>query len=98
MMEWLTKHAIIVVMSVSSISGLAYLLSKDEKLPFAKTFSAFVLSAVAGLVSYLLFYEIMVDRPAALMAASILMGIGGASTIEFLVLLVRFNIKKIKKL
>jgi len=97
MPEILHKYLLLVVGVTSSVAGLANLLWDGKKLAWQRILAATVLSGVAGSVVFLLGYEQLSDFPNFLAGVSILSGIGGASTLDFLAAIVRKKIKGITK-
>lgn len=73
----------------SSLSGLALLLWENKPLTKWQRIGGVLLSGFAGCIVALLLYEKMHDSPAVLAGISLLAGIGGASTIEFLMALAK---------
>lgn len=82
--QLVTKYLILVIFAVSSVAGLAHLLWEGKPLPTSKVVGACILSGIAGTVVFLLLYDSLTDRPHFLAGVSILSGIGGASTLQFL--------------
>lgn len=89
LMESLSSLTILVIIAVSSVAGWANLIWRDEGLPLRKIIAGVVLSGAAGFICYLLLFEPLKDQPTLLTGAAIVMGIGGASTIDFILVMIR---------
>ena len=73
----------------SSIGCLAKMLANEETIPARKTIGCLLLSGVAGSLVAMALWDSLNSRLELLGAVSILSGIGGASTLDFLFILVR---------
>lgn len=72
----------------SSVAGWAYQLYLDEKIPLAKKVGGIVLSGLAGVIVAMLLWNRIDDR-VLIIGLSLLAGIGGASTIDWLIAMLR---------
>lgn len=83
------KHTLTWIFVGSSVAGLAHILWEGKVLPKGRIVGAILMSGFAGLIVGLLLWEKLVNYPALLTGVSLLSGIGGASTIDFLISILR---------
>ena len=87
-MQIITWKTVILLASIfvgSSVASWAYWKWEGTPITRGRWIGGSVVSGFAGLVTALLLYDLMMpDRAAALAGVSLLAGIGGASTIDFL--------------
>ena len=67
-----------------SLSGWAKMLWEGKKIPRSRKLGGVLMSGAAGVIVALLLWDHLLDRPALLAGVSMVAGIGGASTIEWL--------------
>lgn len=81
-LEWLL-FALAIFMG-SSLAGLAQILFEGKEIPRKRALGAFLLSGFAGCIVCLLLYSRLKEDLALLTGISLLAGVGGASTLDFL--------------
>lgn len=83
------KYIVPLIFASSSIAHLAHLMWEEKPLPVRRVVGACVLSGFAGAIVCLLLFDALRGRPSLLAAISILAGMGGANTLDFLAALLR---------
>lgn len=73
----------------SSVAGWALLLWEDKKVTRKQAIGGTLLSGLSGLIVSLMLWKHLQDDPMLLAGVSLLAGVGGASTLEFLVVMLR---------
>lgn len=84
MSDLVQKYLVLIIYCVCSLAGLAHLLHDGERLPPTKVAGAIMMSGFAGVVVFLILFERLEGSPHLLAGISVLAGIGGASTLDFL--------------
>jgi hypothetical protein len=79
----------------SSLGGLARMLLAEEELPLRKVVGCMLLSGVAGVIVALLLWDYLAENRALLAGVSLLSGVGGSTTIDFLFVLIRNKAQKL---
>ena len=82
----------------SSVAGWALLLWEDKPVSRKQALGGVLLSGFSGVIVSLLLYKYLQDNPMLLAGVSLLAGVGGASTLEFLAVMFRKYVReKLKK-
>lgn len=79
----------------SSLAGWAYLIWEDKPITTRQKIAGTILSGSAGCIVALILWDVMAERRAPLIGISLLAGIGGASTLEWLTAIVRKKVTKV---
>lgn len=78
----------------SSVAGWALLLWEAKPITARQKVGGVLLSGFSGVISSLLLYDYLKESPSLLAGVSLLAGIGGASTIEWLLMALRRGLER----